>query len=102
MELPRVSTDPITPHRSRKELALRVAHSAGWSKAVAEGILFQEVKYIKRGIIPTPKKGKHSKVVSWRSDEGTILAIKEYMSQAGEGKSIYIVNSIIISTCLGV
>jgi len=102
MELARAPTDPITPHQSRKELALRVAHSAGWSKAVAQRILLQEVKYIKQGIIPTPKQGKHSKVVSWLSDEGTILAMKEYMSQAGEGKSIYIVNSIILSTCLGV
>jgi len=79
MELARAPTDPITPHQSRKELVLRVAHSAGWSKAVAQRILLQEVKYIKQGIIPTPKQGKHSKVVSWLSDEGTILAMKEYM-----------------------
>ena len=100
MELARAPSDPITLHPSRKELALRVAHSAGWSKAVAERIVLPEVKYIKQGIIPTPKQGKHSKVVSWLSDEGTILAMKEYMSQAGEGKSIYLLNSIIMYTYL--
>jgi len=100
MELARAPTDPIPPPQLRKVLALGVAHSAGWSQAVAERILLQEVKYIKQGIIPTPKQGKHSKVVSWLSDEGTILVMKEYMSQAGKGKSIYIVNSIIIFPCL--
>ena len=100
IELVRAPTDLIIPHQSRQEVALHVAHSAGWSKPVAERILLQEAKYIKQGIIPIPKQGKHSKVVSWLSDEGTIFAMKEYMFQASEGKSIYRVNSIILFPCL--
>lgn len=85
-ELSRCPTDPITSRPSRKQLALQVANGAGWSKSVAERILTQEVRYIKYGKVPAPKQGRHSKVVSWLSDEGTILAMQEYMSQAGEGQ----------------
>jgi len=63
-------------------------------KAVAERILTYEVRYIKLGKIPTPKQGKHSQVVSLLSDKGTILAMKEFMSQAGEGQCISITQSI--------
>ena len=85
-ELARQPTDPITPYRSRMELALQVANSAGWSKAVAKRILNHEVEYIRHSKVPLPKQGRHSKVASWITDEGTILAMKEYMAQAGEGK----------------
>lgn len=84
-ELARSPTDPITTRQSRKDLALVVPNSGGWSKSVAERILNQEVRYIKTGTIPAPRQGKHSKIISWLSDEGTILAMKEYISQAGEG-----------------
>ena len=76
-ELAREPTDPITPARSRIELALQVAKSAGWSISVAKRILSQEVQYIRHGKIPVPKQGKHSKVASWISDEGTVTASRE-------------------------
>ena len=85
-ELSHCPTDSITHSLSRKELALQIANGARWSKSVAERILSQEVRYIKYGKIPTPKQGRNSKVVSWLSDKGTILAMQEYMSHAGEGR----------------
>ena len=87
-ELARQATDPITPSHSRIELAFQVAKSAGWSTSVAKRILSHEVQYIRHSKTPVPQQGKHSKVASWISDEGTILAMKEYMAQAGEGMSI--------------
>jgi len=84
-ELVRCLTDPITKRQLRKQLALKVANAAGWSKSVAEQILNHEVSYIRYGKQPASRKGKHLKVVSWLSDEGTILVMQEYMSQAGEG-----------------
>jgi len=29
-------------------------------------------------------QGRHSKITSWLTDEGTMLAMPEYMSEAGE------------------
>jgi len=29
-------------------------------------------------------QGRHAKVTSWLTDEGTMLAMREYMSEAGE------------------
>ncbi|RPA97462.1 hypothetical protein L873DRAFT_1844813 [Choiromyces venosus 120613-1] len=95
-ELARQPTDPITPYRSRMELALQVAKTAGWSKSVAKRILNQEVEYICHGKIPVPKQGKHSKVASWITDEGTILAMREYMAHAGEGISVVIFDAFIL------
>ena len=95
-ELARQSTDPITPYRSRMELALQVAKSAGWSKSVAQRILNHEVQYIRHGKLPVLKQGKHSKTASWISDEGTILAMREYMAEAGEGKSLVIVPVFVL------
>lgn len=84
-ELRRNPTDPISPKESRKELALLVAKAGGWGNWVMRRILKQEVEYVRSGKLPTPKQGKHVKVASWLTDEGTMLAMREYMSQAGEG-----------------
>ena len=51
-------------------------------------ILKQEVEFIRFGKLPVPKQGRHAKVTSWLTDEGTMLAMREYMSQAGEGRLI--------------
>ncbi|RPB05507.1 hypothetical protein L873DRAFT_1825217 [Choiromyces venosus 120613-1] len=53
-----------------------------------ERILEQEVAYIRYGKLPIPKQGGHVKVASWLTDEGTMLTIREYMSQAGEAKAV--------------
>jgi len=86
-ELNRLSTDPITKKKTRKDLALLVAKAGGWGTPVMNRILQQEVVYIRSGKLPAPKQGRHVKCVSWLSDEGTMLAIREYISLAGEGKT---------------
>ena len=95
-ELARKPTDPITPYRTWMELALEVANSAGWSRSVAKRILSQEVQCIHHGKIPLPQQGKHSKVASWIIDEGTLLAMKEYIAEAGEGMYIIILDPYIL------
>ena len=69
-------------------MALLVARSGGCGIWVMRRILRQEVEYIRFGKLPAPKQGGHAKVTSWLSDEGTMLAMREYMSVAGEGKSV--------------
>ena len=64
-----------------------VAKSAGWEVWVRNRILKQEVNYICYGKLPSPKQGKHTKVASWLTDDGTIMAMQVYMAQAGEGIS---------------
>ena len=87
-ELKRAPTDPITPQKSRKELALLVAQGGGWGIWVMTRILQQEVNYVRDRKLPVPKQGRHTKVASWLTDEGTKMAMQEYMSNAGEGKSL--------------
>jgi len=87
-EIKREPMESITPQRSRKQLAMLVARSGGWGVWVMKRILKQEVDYVRFGRHPAPKQGRHGKVTSWLSDEGTMLTIREYMSVAGEGKFI--------------
>ena len=84
-ELTREPSDPITAYESRKAQASVVAKSGGWGIWVTNRILKQEVNYICYGKVPLPKQGKHTKVASWLTDEGTMMAMQEYMAQAGEG-----------------
>ena len=51
-------------------------------------ILKQEVEFIRFGKLPVPKQDRDAKITSWLTDEWTILAMREYMSQAGEGRLI--------------
>jgi len=87
-ELKREPTEAITQSVSRKELALLVAKLAGWGMWVMRGILKQEVDFIRLGKLPAPRQGRHSKVASWLTDEGTMLAMREYMSVSGGGMLI--------------
>ena len=87
-EIKREPMEPITPQRSRKQLAMLVARSGGWDVWVMKRILKQEVDYVRFGRLPALKQGRHGKVTSWLSDEGTMLTIQEYMSVAGEGKFV--------------
>jgi len=84
-ELQRIPITPITKRKTRTELALLVANAGGWGTPVRNRILQQEVVYIRYGKPPVPKQGRHVKAASWLSDEGTMLAIREYISLAGEG-----------------
>ena len=84
-ELKRHPTEIITKHQTRKELALLVANSGGWGIAVRNRIVQQEVVYIRSNKLPSPKQGRPIKAASGISDEGTMLAIREYISLAGQG-----------------
>ena len=83
-ELKHHLTQIITNHKTRKELVLLVANSGGWGIAVRNYILQQEVVYIRSDKLPSPKQDRHVKAASWISDERTMLAIREYISLAGE------------------
>ena len=87
-EMRRQPTGMITRRKTRKELALLVANAGGWSTRVMRRILQQDVVLIQYGKFPIPKQGSHVKLVSWLTDAGTILAMREYMSMAGEGKLV--------------
>jgi len=71
--------EPITPQRSRKQLALLVARSGGWGVWVMKRILKQKVDYVRFGRLPASKQGRLGKITSWLSDERTMLTIREYM-----------------------
>jgi len=86
-ELSREPTASFETQKSRKALALTIAMAGGWGTWVMKRILRQEVEYIRSGKLPVPRQGKHSKIASWLTDEGTMLAMREYMSVAGEGKA---------------
>ena len=62
-----------------------MAKSGGWGTWVIRRILKQEVEFIQFGKLLVPKQGRHPKVTSWLTDEGTMLAMREYMSLVGEG-----------------
>jgi len=88
-ELKQEPTAVIIKIKSREELALLVAKSGGWETWVMRRILKQEVEFIRFGKEPVPIQGRHTKVTSWLTDEGTMLAMREYsISEAGEGMLI--------------
>jgi len=76
-ELAQQPTDPITAYHSPMELALQLAKSAGGSTSVAKHIISHNFQYIRHSKLLVPQQGKHAKVASWISDEGTIFAMKE-------------------------
>jgi len=84
-KLTREASDLITAYESRKDQASVVAKPGGWGIWVTNRILKQEVNYICYGKLPSPKQDKHTKVASWLTNNGTMMAIQEYMAQAGEG-----------------
>ena len=88
-KIQRKPTGPITSQRYRKELALLIAKSARWVILVMKRLLRQDVGCVRFGELSVSRQGSHPKVTSWLSDEGTILAMREYMLLAGEGMFIY-------------
>jgi len=86
--LKREPTAVITKTKSRPELVLFVAKSGAWGTWVMRRISKQQVKFIQIGKEPVPMQGRHAKVTRGLTDEGTMLAMREYMSEAGEGMLI--------------
>ena len=63
-ETKRKPTEPITPQRSRKQIAMLVARSGGSGIWVMKRILKQEVDYVRLGKLPASQQGRHAKVTS--------------------------------------
>ena len=83
---PDIFTGITTPLIPRMELARTVAAGGGWGSRVQKRIMSHEVLWVKRRYIPEPGQGKHRKVISLLEDPDTMLAVREYILQAGESK----------------
>ena len=67
-------------------MALNVARCFNRGKWFAEKLISWEISWIKHRTIPKGKQGCFQKVKSWLADEGVELAVREYLSGAGESK----------------
>lgn len=71
---------------TRKDMALKVARCFNRGKWFAERLVSWENSWRKSRTIPKGKQGCFQKVKSWLTDEGVELAVREYLSGAGESK----------------
>lgn len=78
------------PKMRRKEAALNVATGFGRGYHVARRILRQEKEWILKRVIAGGRQGKYAKVESMLSDEGTALAARQYLEQAGESMQFFL------------
>jgi hypothetical protein len=69
-----------------QSMALRVARCFNRGKWFAERLVSWEISWRKDRTIPRGKQGCFQKVKSWLTDEGVELAVREYLSGAGESK----------------
>jgi hypothetical protein len=73
-------------NETRQSMALRVARCFNRGKWFAEKLASWEISWRKNRTIPRGKQGCFQKVKSWLTDEGVELAVREYLSGAGESK----------------
>jgi hypothetical protein len=69
---------------TRKELSFRVAgwySKKGW---LAQRIRSHECSWIRQRTIPSSRQGLHAKTQCLLEDEGTLIAVEEYMTRAGK------------------
>jgi hypothetical protein len=69
---------------TRQSMALNMARCFNRGKWFAEKLVSWEISWRKDRTIPTGKQGCFQKVKSWLTDEGVELAVREYLSGAGE------------------
>lgn len=79
------------PDLPRKKAALNTATGWGRGKHTAENIIRWEKSWIKTRTIVTSMRGKHAKSQSMLNDEGTLIAVREYIDGAGESKYFHLV-----------
>jgi len=72
------------PELSRKTAALNTATSWGRSKHTAESIISWVKGWIQARSIELSQRGKHAMSYSRLSDEGTLIAVREYIKEASE------------------
>ena len=73
-------------NETRQMMALRVANCFNRGKWFAEKLVSWEISWRRNRTIPKGKQGCFQKVKSWLTDEGVELAVREYLSGAGESK----------------
>jgi len=73
--------------KTREQLAKQVADGEGAGQWTSREIMKNEVTWIKDRVIKVPQRGQHPKITSLLEDESTLLAVREYIGMAGEGKS---------------
>jgi hypothetical protein len=73
--------------KTRKLMAQEVAKGGGWGQKTGRRILKHEVIWITKGYIPMPYEHRSKNIASWLDDEGTILAIRKYITEVGESES---------------
>jgi hypothetical protein len=74
------------PGETREEMALSVARSYERGLYFAHKLITWELAFLSGKEIPEGKRGCHSKTRSWFNDEGVLLAAREWIASAGEGK----------------
>jgi hypothetical protein len=72
------------PELPRKTAALNCATGFGRAKHVAERILRQERTWVQTRTISHGNRGKHIKAICMLEDEGTMIAVREYLENSGE------------------
>jgi len=72
------------PELPRKSAVQNTATGWGRGKCTAENIIRWEKSWIKtRTVIPC-MRGKHAKSQSMLNDEGTMMAVRDYIDRTGE------------------
>ena len=74
------------PNMPRKKAAQNTATGWGRSKHTAANIIRWEKSWIKTRTIISSQRGKHAKSQSMLNDEGTSIAVREYLEEAGDSK----------------
>ncbi|KAG0123898.1 hypothetical protein HOY82DRAFT_543984 [Tuber indicum] len=74
----------MRPKICRKVIAMNVAIEYEHGKAVVARVLQQECTWITTHHIERSRQGKHSNVVYMLEAEGTLLAVREYLSESNE------------------
>jgi hypothetical protein len=83
---------------TRQSMALQVARCFNRGRWFAERLVSWELSWKKDRTIPTGKQGCFQKVKSWLTDEGVELAVREYLSGAGESKWLCILQEYLSSS----
>ena len=77
------------PDLPRMTAALNTATGWGRGRHAALTIIRLEKSWIKTRSIALSQRGKHAKSQSMLNDEGTLIAVREYLEGAGESKYFY-------------
>ena len=83
---PDLFTGEVPVLEFRKVLAQKVADGGGWGKRIRDGILRQEVSWVKRRYIEKPRQGRYQKILFMLDDAETMLMVRNYINSVGDSK----------------